>query len=73
MLGYNTAFYDNIDNKWTFDRVNDLSATYFIKYSNKHYTYIQPLSSHMEDKDFSLLEKMSVLFQGQMYIILLKF
>ena len=52
MLGCNTVFYDNVDSKWTFDRVNDLSATCYIKYSNKHYTYIQPLSSHIEDKDF---------------------
>ena len=35
MLDYNTVLYDDIDNKWQFDRVNDLSATCFIKYSKK--------------------------------------
>ena len=37
MLGYNTAFYDNVDNKWTFDRVSDLSATCYIKYIRDNY------------------------------------
>ena len=46
MLGYNTALIDDIDNKRQFDCVNDLSATCYIKYSRKHYTYIQPLSNH---------------------------
>ena len=45
MLGYNTAFYDDIDNKWQFDRINNLSATCYINYSKNQYTYIQPLSS----------------------------
>ena len=49
MLGYNTLLYDDIDNKWQFDRVNDLSATCFIKYSQNHYTYIQYLANHKED------------------------
>ena len=48
MLGYNSAFYDNKLNKWDFDRVNDLSATCFIKHDNNHYTYLQPLSSNQE-------------------------
>ena len=37
MLGYNTAFFDDIDNKWQFDRVNNLSATGYIKYSKNLY------------------------------------
>ena len=49
MLGYNTALYDDVDNKWQFDRVHDLPVTCYIKYSKHHYTYIQPLSSHQED------------------------
>ena len=56
MLGYNTSLYDDVDNKWQFDRVNDLSATCYIKYSKNHYTYIQPLSSH-EKEDLFELEK----------------
>ena len=49
MLGYNTALYDDIDNKWQFDRVNDLSTTCYIKYSKNHFTYMQPLENHKED------------------------
>ena len=40
MLGCDTAFYDDVDNKWQFARVNDLSATCYIKYINKYCTYI---------------------------------
>ena len=43
---------DDIDNKWEFNRVKDLSATCYIKYSKNHYTYIQPLSSHEKDEFF---------------------
>ena len=46
MLGYNTVLYDDIDNKLQFDRVNDLSATCYIKDSKHNYTYIQPLANH---------------------------
>ena len=49
MLGYNTALYDDIDNKCQFDHVNDLSTTCHTKYSKKHYTYMQPLANHIED------------------------
>ena len=52
MLGYNTALYDNKHNKWEFDRVNDLSATCYIKHDMNHYTYLQPLSSHQEEDFF---------------------
>ena len=49
MLGYNTALYDNKHNKWEFDRVNNLSATCYIKHNMNHFTYLQPLSSHQEE------------------------
>ena len=55
MLGYNSAFYDNKLKKWDFDRVNDLSATCFIKHDNNHYTYLQPLYSN-QDKNY-IIEK----------------
>ena len=35
MLDYNTALYDDIDDKWQFDRVNDLSVMCCIEYSKK--------------------------------------
>ena len=72
MLGYNTTFYDDIDKKWQFDSVNDLSVTCYIKYSKNYYTYIQPLSSHQEEV-FSQLEMMSLLFRGPMCILLPNF
>ena len=53
MLGYNTALYDDIDDKLQFERVNYLSATCYIKYSKHHYTDIQPLANHTEDYFFS--------------------
>ena len=52
MLGYNTSLYDNKHNKWEFDRVNDLSATCYIKHDMNHFTYLQPLSSHQEEDFF---------------------
>ena len=58
MLGYNSVFYDNKLNKWDFDRVNDLSATCYIKHDNNNYTYLQPLSSHQEN--IFLMKKMSI-------------
>ena len=50
MLGCNTAIYDEVDKKWQFDRVNDSSATYFIKYNDNHFTY-QQLITISKDKD----------------------
>ena len=44
ILGYSIALYDDIDNKWQFDCVNNLFATCHIKYSKNHYTYMQPLA-----------------------------
>ena len=52
ILSYNTALYDDKHNKWEFHRVNDLSATCYIKHSKNHFTYMQPLSSHQEDDFF---------------------
>ena len=72
MLGYSTVFFDDIDNKWQFDPINDLSVTCYIKYSKNHYTCIQPYQV-MKKKISLNLEKMSVLFQGQMCILLPKF
>ena len=50
MLGYNTAIYDEVDKKWQFDRVNDSSATRFIKFYDNHFTYLQPIDISI-DKD----------------------
>lgn len=56
MLSYTAALYDNVDNKWQLNRVNDLSARCYIKCSKKHYTYIQPIVN-MNEKRFSHPEK----------------
>ena len=44
MLGYNTAIYDEVDKKWQFDRINDSSATCFIKFNDNHFAYLQPIA-----------------------------
>ena len=46
MLGYNTASYDLDTKYWYWDEVNSLAATYYIKFSEHHYDYIQPLCPH---------------------------
>ena len=56
MLGYNAALYDDVDNKWQFDRVHDLSTTCYIKYIKNHYSYIQPVDNHNE-KNFIYTDK----------------
>ena len=56
MLGYNTAFYNDVDKKWQWDRVNDLSATYYIKYSTHRYSYIQ-LMGRINGKAFIILKR----------------
>ena len=48
MLGYNNVLYNDVDNKLQWDRVNYLSATVYIKYSEKNYTYIQPMTNMNE-------------------------
>ena len=48
ILGYNTVLYDDVEQKWQFDRVNYFSATCYIKYSKNHYSYIQPVANHNE-------------------------
>ena len=50
MLCCNTAIYDEVDKKWQFDRVNDSSATCFIKFNVNHFTYLQPIAIS-KDKD----------------------
>ena len=67
MLGYNTAFFDDIDNKWQFDRVNDLSTTCYIKYSKNYYTYIQPLSTHQEKDFFETKEDKCIIPRANVY------
>ena len=41
ILGYNTAIYGDIGNKWQFDRVDDSSIAYYIKFNDKYFTYLQ--------------------------------
>ena len=67
MLGYNTAFYDDVDNKWQFNRVNDLSATCYIKYSKNHYTYIQPLATHQEVDLFATKDDECLISRANVY------
>ena len=43
MIGYNTSFYDVDTKHWYQDEVNSQAATCYIKFSEKHYDYIQPL------------------------------
>ena len=50
MLGCNTAIYDEVDKKWQIDRVNDSSATCFVKFNDNHFTYLQPIVIS-KDKD----------------------
>ena len=50
MLCCYTAIYDEVDKKWQFDRVNDSSATCFIKFNDNHFTYLQPIAISI-DKD----------------------
>ena len=54
MLGYNTAIFDEVDNKWQHDRVNDQAETCYIKYKDKHFTYLQPVAN-IEDIDFDVI------------------
>jgi len=46
LLGYNIAFYDLGAKYWYWDKVNSQAATCYIKFSEKHYDYIQPLCPH---------------------------
>jgi len=50
MLGCYTEIYDEGDKKRQFDRVNDSSATCFIKFNDNHFTYVQPIANS-NDKD----------------------
>ena len=62
MLGYNAALYDDVDNKWQFDRVHDLSTTCYIKYIKNHYSYIQPVDNH-NDKNFIYTDKNQIIIE----------
>ena len=41
--------------KWQFDRVNDSSALCYIKFSDKHFSYLQPVAN-TNDKDIDNVE-----------------
>ena len=62
MLGCNTAIYDDVDKKWQFDRVNDFSATSFVKYNDSHFTYLQPIANS-KDKDVDLVEANHIIIE----------
>ena len=62
MLGYNTAIYYDVDKKWQLDRVNDSSATCFIKYNDNHFTYLQPIANS-KDKDVDLVEANHIIIE----------
>ena len=51
ILGYNTVFYDLDIKHWYWDEVNSQIATYYIKFSEYHYDYIQPLRPHTVSLD----------------------
>ena len=51
MLGYNTAFYDINTKDWYWDEVNSQTATCYIKFSEHHYNYTQPLCPHTVSLD----------------------
>ena len=67
MLRYDTALYDDIDDKWNFDRVNNLSATCYIKYSKNHYTYTQSLENHKEDNCLNTEQDECIVSRSNMY------
>ena len=56
MLDYNAALFENVDEKWQWNRINDLSAACYINYINNRYEYIQPLASDGEFDDTELLK-----------------
>ena len=43
MIGYNTAFYDIFTKLWYWDEVNSQAATWYVKFDNLPFEYIQPL------------------------------
>ena len=51
MLGYNTSFYDLDTKYWYWDEVISQVSTCYIKFSQKHYDYIQPLRSRTVSLD----------------------
>ena len=48
ILGYNTAFYDVDTKHWYWDEVNSQATICYIKFSEHHYDYIQPLRPHTD-------------------------
>ena len=49
MLGYNTVFYDIRTKHWYWDEINQRVATRYIKLSDAHFEYIQPLRPDNDD------------------------
>ena len=60
VLLYNYAIYDDIDEKWLFDRVNDSSAACCIKFSDRSFTYLQPVAN-IKDKDIDHVENYHII------------
>ena len=44
-----------------------MSATCYIKYSENHYTYIQPLSSHQENDFFETKDDECIILRANVY------
>ena len=59
--------YDDIDNKWQFGRVNDVSATFYINYSKNHYNYIQPLANNEKDNFFDVEKDECIVPRSDVY------
>ena len=51
MIGYNTAFYKLDTKDWYWDEVDSQEAICYIKFSQHHYDYIQPLRPHTVSLD----------------------
>ena len=51
ILGYNTALCDLETKHWYWNEVHSQAATCYIKFSEQHYDYIQPLRPHTVSLD----------------------
>ena len=65
MLDFNTVLYDDVDNKWQFDRVNDSSVTCYIKFSKNRITYLQSIAN-FNDKDIDKVEIDQIIIKESM-------
>ena len=59
MLGYNTAIYDDVDKNC------NLIVSCYIKYSNNHFTYLQPVAN-ISDKDIGIDEDNHIIIEESM-------